>query len=179
MPEHNSSLEERFFLAAAIFCPDKYMSQKDHVRETLARSALDLHHELRKMRGAFVARHRLRKQVGIKAKTRKTTCFWATVSWCQGQRHVCSAVVCDGQFEKVRTGQIIKWPETLEEENRSLFICQRFLFSTSLPGFIFPARSVESVRLRWDQTRRIHMLFKCTLVFYIAMLRNIQQPKGQ
>ncbi len=79
MPKHNSLLEERFFLAAVIFCHDKHMSQKDHVRETLARSALDLHHSLLKMRGAFVARHRLRKQVSIKAKTQKNNLF---LSYC-------------------------------------------------------------------------------------------------
>lgn len=77
-----------------------------------------------KMRGALVARHRLRKQVSIKAKLRKTTYFWATVSW---QRHVYSAVVCDGQFEKVRTPWVIKWLETLEEENWSLLIWGFFL----------------------------------------------------
>lgn len=154
MPKCNSLLEERFFLAAAIFCHDKYLSQKDHVRETLARGTLDLHHELLKMRGAFVARHRSRKQVSIKAKPRKTACFWATVSWRQGQRHVYSAVACDGQFEKLGTGRLIKWLETLGEENRWLFISQRFLFSTSLPRVLISARPVESIR-----TFRIYMLF--------------------
>jgi len=44
------------------------MSQKDPVRETLARGEVDLLHELFNMRGPFVEKHRLRKQVSIKAK---------------------------------------------------------------------------------------------------------------
>jgi len=74
-------LEESFFsfFAAAIFCHGKYMSQKDHVRETLAGSGVDLLHEGLEVRGAFVARHRLRKQVSIKARTRKTTCFFKVI----------------------------------------------------------------------------------------------------
>lgn len=54
--------------------------------------------------------------------------------------------LCDGQFEKVRAEEIIKCLETLEEE--LLFISLRFLFSVSLPRFIFPARPIESIRLR-------------------------------
>lgn len=161
MPKRNSLLEERFFLAAAIFCHDKYMSQKDHVRETLARGTLDLYHESLKMRGAFVAQHRSRKQVSIKAKPRKTACFWATVSWRQGQRHVYSAATCDGQFEKLGTGRLIKWLETSGEENRWSFISQRFLFSISLPRLLISKRSVESIRTCQQPNSKAQPLRRC------------------
>lgn len=75
MPEHNSLLQQGFFLAAAIFCHDKYMSQKELAIEILARNTVDLL-KLVKMRVfVVVARHRLRKQVRIGAKPNKTTYF--------------------------------------------------------------------------------------------------------
>lgn len=95
---------------------------------------------------------RWRKQVSIKAKPRKTTCFWSTVSWRQGHRDVYSAAVCDGQFEKVRMGQLIKWlnKKTKKKINHYLFlrgfclapVCQDLYFQQGLHG--------NSIRLRWD-----------------------------
>lgn len=123
MPKHNSLLEERLFPAAAIFCHDKYVSQKDHVRETLARGAVDLLRELLTTRGAFVARHRLRKQVSIKARTQKNNLF---LSFCFLTSRTEACLQCSSLWwtvweNKERTGN--KTSKDLERGNSSHVFC--------------------------------------------------------